>query len=91
MADEIVKTSQERELQQQGFDNVQVELNSVLEKFENVELFERELELTASLPGSPKLAMDGVLHKIRSEGGTPILGPEKIELPAWKSGLPTPV
>ena len=41
MAEEIVRTSQEGELQQQGLDNVQVELNSVLEKFENVELFER--------------------------------------------------
>ena len=77
MAEEIVRTSQEGELQQQGLDNVQVELNSVLEKFENVELFEMELKLTASLPGSPKSAMDGVLRKIWSQGGTPILGSER--------------
>ena len=66
-------------------------MNSVLEKFENVELFEKEQRFTASLPGSPKPATDGVLHTIRSQGGTPILGLEKIEPPAWKLGLPTPV
>ena len=55
MADEIVRTSQERESQQQ---------NSVLEKFENVELFLKRQRLTASLPGSPKPATDGILHII---------------------------
>ena len=84
MADKIVRTSQEGESQQQGFDNVQVELNSVLEKFENIEFFEKEQK-------SPKPATDGVLHTIQSQAGTPNLGSEKIEPPAWKSGLPTPV
>ena len=84
MAEEIVKTSQEGELQQQGLDNVQVELNYVFEKLENVELPERGLKLTASLLGSLKLATDGVLHKTQSEIGTPIFGSEKIALPAWK-------
>ena len=91
MTDEIVRTSQEGESQQQGFDDVQVKLNSVLEKFENVELFEKEQKSTASLPGSPKPATDGVLHTIPSQGSTPILGSEKIEPPAWKSGHSTPV
>ena len=42
-----------------------------------------------SLSGSPKLAMDGVLHKTQSKRGIPILGSEKIEFPAWKSGQKT--
>ena len=77
MADEIARTSQEEDLQQQGFDDVHVKLNSVLE---NVELLKNGQRLTASLPGSPKPAVDGV-----------IFGSEMIEPSVWKSGLLTPV
>ena len=88
MADEIVRTSQEEDLQQQGFDDIHVELNSVLK---NVELLEKGHRLTASLPRSPKPAEDGVIRATRSQGGTPILGSEMIEPSVWKSGLPTPM
>ena len=58
MADKIVRTSQEEDLQQQGFDDIHVKLNSV---FENVELPKKGHRLTVSLLGSPKPAVDGVV------------------------------
>ena len=76
MADEIARTSREKDLQQQGFDDIHVKLNSV---FENVELLKKGHRLMVSLPGSPKPAVDRVVRTIRSEGGTPILGSETIE------------
>ena len=88
MVDKIARTSQEEDLQQQGFDDVHVKLNSV---FENVELLKKGHRLTVLLPGSPKPAVDGVVQTIRSQGGTPILGSEMIEPSVWKSGLLTPV
>ena len=65
MADEIARTSREEDLQQQGFDDVHVQLNSV---FENVELLKKGHRLTVSLPGSPKSAVDGVVQKYGHRG-----------------------
>ena len=63
-----------------------------VQKFEEISLFEKEQKVTASLPGSPAPALDGVIRPTRSQGGgTPILGLEKIILLKWKSGSPIPV
>ena len=88
MADKIVRTSQEEDLQQKGFDDVHVKLNSILK---NVELLEKGCRLTALLLGSPRPAVDGAIQTTWSQGGTPILGSEMIEPSVWKSGLLTPV
>ena len=43
------------------------------------------------MPGSPELVKREISCKVWSQGGTPVAGSDKIELPEWKSGLPTPV
>ena len=48
-------------------------------------------KVTTLLPGSLELAKNETLHKVHSQGGTPVVGSEIIEFPEWKSGLPTPV
>ena len=65
MAEEMARTSREEDLQQQGFDDVHVKLNSV---FENVELLKKGHRLTVLLPGSPKPAVDGVIRTTQSQG-----------------------
>ena len=54
-------------------------------------MFKFGQKITTSLPGSPKLVKKEISCKVRSQGVTPVTGSDKIELPEWKSGLPTPV
>ena len=70
-----------------------IEFNSdnFVQKFKEISLLEKEQKATASLPGSPAPALDGVIRPTRSQGSTQILGSEEIILPKWKSGPPTPV
>ena len=72
---------------------MRIEFNSdnFVQKFKEISLLEKEQKVTASLPGSPAPALDGVIRPTRSQGDTPILGSEEIILPQWKSGPPTPV
>ena len=41
------------------------------------------------MPGCPEPVKKEISHKVQSQGGTPVAGSDKIELPEWKSGLPT--
>ena len=86
MAEEKVDNNQAGELTHQGLRNVQVNLSSV---FEKVQVFKLGQKITTSLPGSPEPVKKEISHKVRSQGGTPVAGSDKIELPEWKSGLPT--
>ena len=86
MAEEKVDNNQVGELTHQGLRNVQVNLSSV---FENVQVFKLGQKITTSLPGSPEPVKKEISSKVWSEGGTPVAGSDKIELPEWKSGLPT--
>ena len=86
MAEDKVDNNQVGELMHQGLRNVQVNLSSV---FEKVQMFKSGQKITTSLPGSPELVKKEIVHKVRSQGGTPVAGSDKIELPEWKSGLPT--
>ena len=54
-------------------------------------MFKLGQKITTSLPGSPEPVKKEISHKVWSQGGTPVAGSDKIELPEWKSGLPTPV
>ena len=88
MAEDKVDNDQVGELMHQGSRNVQVNLSSV---FEKVQMFKSGQKITTSLPGSPESVKKEISHKVQSQGGTPVAGSDKIELPKWKSGLPTPV
>ena len=86
MAEEKVDNNQVGELTCQGLRNVQVNLNSV---FEEVQVFKLGQKITTSLPGSPEPVKKEISHKVQSQGGTPVAGSDQMELPEWKSGLPT--
>ena len=88
MAEEKVDNNQVGELTHQGLRNVQVNLSSV---FEEVQVFKLGQQITTSLPGSPEPVKKKISRKVQSQGGTPVAGSDEIELPEWKSGLPTPV
>ena len=88
MAEDKVDNNQAGELMHQGLKNVQVNLSSV---FEKVQVFKLGQKITTSLPGSPEPVKKGISHKVWSQGGTPVAGSDKMQLPEWKSGLPTPV
>ena len=88
MAENKVDNNHSGELMQQGLRNVQVDLSSV---FEKVQVFKPGQKITSSLPGSPEPVKRATSRKVRSQGGTPVAGSDKIELPEWKSGFPTPV
>ena len=60
---------------------VEFNSNDFVQKFEKISLFEKEQKTTASLPGSPAPALDGVIRPTRVQGGTPILGLKEIILP----------
>ena len=70
---------------------VEFNSNNFVQNFEEISLLEKEQKASASLPGSPTLALDGIIRPIRSQGGMPILGSEEIILPKWKFDPPTPV
>ena len=86
MAEEKVDNNQAGELMHQGLENVQVNLNSV---FDKVPVFKSGQKIITLLPGSPEPVKKESSHKVWSQGGTPVAGSDKIELPEWKSGLPT--
>ena len=88
MAEDKVDNNQVGELTHQGLKNVQINLSSV---FEKVQVFKLGQKITTSLPGSSELVKEEIPHKVQSQGGTPVAGSDKKELPEWKSGLPTPV
>ena len=88
MAEDKVDNNQAGELTHQGLRNVQVNLSSV---FERVQVFKLRQKIATSLPGSPELVKKEISRKVQSQGGTPVAASDKIELPEWKSGLPTPV
>ena len=54
-------------------------------------MFKPGQKITTSLPGSPESVKKEISCKVWSQGGIPVAGSDKIELPEWKSGLPTQV
>ena len=72
MADETSQTREEKMNEQEHVGTLSVDFNSdsLVQKFEEINLFEKEQRTTASLPGSPAPAFDGVIRPTRSQGDT---------------------
>ena len=72
MVDETSQTREEKINEQEHVSTLPVEFNSndFVQKFKEISLLEKEQKASASLPGSPASALDGVIRPTGSRGHT---------------------